>query len=429
MTARDVVLPFAPRRWQVPLLTDPAKRITAVVHRRAGKSTALMWRGIMRAHLNPRRSPPPRTVHVLPFSVQWDRTGLWDQVRAAASAIEGARVRQVERRIVFPSGAVYQTGGLDRPDGWRGGYADEIIVDEYDDLMAGSLVAVVEPMLADHDGVLIRSGTPKGNGQLKRAYDEAGQKAGHSRYLLRYQDTGVLGDAAIARMRAEMSEAEFAQEFECSWDAPKSGSYYGRLLHQAQVEGRITRVPYDPALPVWTAWDLGFDGTAIWFLQPAFGGLVRVVAYWEGVDESLPACARQVVQREWTWKRHLLPHDAAQREKHTESKLTMEQTLNRLGVRPTRIVQRGGISDGINAVQMLLPRMVFDETACEAGLNALRAYGREWNERMGVWRSEPRHDWASHGADALRTFAAGFREQREDGRSVSVTTRYDPHAR
>ena len=34
---------------------------------------------------------------------------------------------------------------------------------------------------------------------------------------------------------------------------------YGNLLSDADDDGRITRVPYDPAYPVHTAWDLGIN--------------------------------------------------------------------------------------------------------------------------------------------------------------------------
>jgi hypothetical protein len=46
-------------------------------------------------------------------------------------------------------------------------------------------------MLADFAGVLVRLGTPKGYGRLKAAYERAGSQPGWSRYLLRWQDTGV----------------------------------------------------------------------------------------------------------------------------------------------------------------------------------------------------------------------------------------------
>ena len=39
------------------------------------------------------------------------------------------------------------------------------------------------------------------------------------------------------------------------------------------------------------------------------------------------------------------------------------------------------------------------------GLRRLRAYRKEWDESRGVWKDRPRHDEASHGADAFLTFA------------------------
>jgi hypothetical protein len=39
------------------------------------------------------------------------------------------------------------------------------------------------------------------------------------------------------------------------------------------------------------------------------------------------------------------------------------------------------------------------------GLRQLRAYRKEWDESRGVWKDRPRHDEASHGADAFITFA------------------------
>ena len=51
----------------------------------------------------------------------------------------------------------------------------------------------------------------------------------------------------------------------------------------------------------------------------------------------------------------------------------------------------------------------FDEHGCADGFKALRAYPRESDEDRGWWKDKPRHDWASHGADALRycVMAAG----------------------
>ena len=420
-----VHLPFVPREWQKDLLDDPAKRIVAVVHRRAGKSTALLWRGL-RTALTCKR-PLPRVVHILPYSVQWTRTGLWDQLVAAAEAIPGCEVRRAGLTVRLSNGGIFQCGGADNQDTWRGGYADLVTIDEYDDTPPTMVPLVIEPMLADRDGTLIRSGTPKGTGLLQTAYERARQTPGdYSCYLLDYTKTHALPAEAISRLRQEMSDEEFQQELCCSFNAPNSGSYYGALMSQADADGRIAIVPHEPTLKVWTAWDLGIDdATAIWFAQVLRSGEWRLIDYLEGSGESLEYYARILGQKGFVYERHLLPHDSEVRELGSgKSRIEM---LHNLGLRPTRVVKLHNVADGINAVRMVLPRAWFDATKCAAGIRALRNYRREWSEKGQTWRSQPVHDHASHGADSFRYLCLGVRE--DVGRPVAEPTwlsQYEP---
>ena len=117
-----------------------------------------MWRGLKRALTDPK--PLPRVVHILPYGVMWARTGLWDQLVRAADVIPGAAVRRSEMAIKLPNGGTYQCGGCDNPDSWRGGAADEAVIDEADDTPPSLVPLVIEPMLADRNGTLVLSGTP-----------------------------------------------------------------------------------------------------------------------------------------------------------------------------------------------------------------------------------------------------------------------------
>lgn len=404
---RQVTLPFTPRAWQRPLLDDPAKRIVAVVHRRAGKSTCLIWKGLKAALTTTK--PLPRVVDILPYSIMWSRTGLWDQLVAAAQHIPGAEIRKSNMSVQFANGGTFQCGGADNQDSWRGGYSDLCILDEYDDMPMSMVPLIVEPMLADRDGTLIRSGTPKGKNLLKEAYDRARHAKDYSSYLLDYTKTQALSDTAIERLKAEMSDEEFAQELLCSFESPNSGSYYGKLMQEAEDEGRITNVPHEPTLKVTTAWDLGVDdSTAIWFLQTLRSGEWRCIDYLEDSGEGLDHYVRLLKQRGYTYDRHILPHDAQVRELGSGKSRT--ETLHSLGLKPTRIIRSHSVADGINAVRMVLPRCWFDAYKCALGIKALRGYRREWNEKAETWRSNPVHDHASHGADAMRYLALGVRE-------------------
>jgi hypothetical protein len=268
---------------------------------------------------------------------------------------------------------------------------------------------VIEPMLADRDGTLVRCGTPKGRGLLQAAYDRARSSPGYSSYLLDHTKTFTLNDEAIARLRQEMSEEEFAQELLCSFEAPNSGSYYGRLMNDAEAEGRIGMVPHDPILKVWSSWDLGIaDSTAIWFAQVSRGGQWRFIDYIESNGEALDYYVRQLQAKPYAYERHLLPHDAEATELGSGRSRT--ETMHGLGLKPTRIVTRHNVADGINAVRMILPKAWFDAERCAIGIRALRNYRREWNENAQTWRSTPVHDFASHGADSMRYMALGVRD-------------------
>lgn len=405
LPTRRIRLPFAPRIWQRALIDDRAARIVAVVHRRAGKSAGLMWRGFRRTMTEAK--PLPRVVHILPFAVMWKRTGLWDQAMLASASIPGATISKGDMAIRFPNGGIWQAGGADNPDSWRGGYADETIIDEFDDTPPSMVPLVIEPMLADRAGVLVRSGTPKGRGLLQAAFDRAAKSPDYSSYLLDYRATGALSDLAIERLRAEMSDEEFAQELECSFDSPNSGSYFGKWMDAAQREGRITRVLYDPALPVYTSWDLGIDdSTAIWWFQISPRGEWRWLRYFEDHDQGLDAYAKLVMQQPYVYRQHLLPHDVEVRELSQQGR-SRRQYLLGLGLRPIQVVAASNPADRVSASRAIMPKSWFDAEGCETGIKQLRAYRRQWNEKMGIWRAEPVRDAATHGADAFGTGVQG----------------------
>lgn len=428
-----IALPFTPRDWQRPFLSMESlaiPRIVLVVHRRAGKSTGVMWRCLMKAATWDRRhllgtsawpaerikaslrDDPPRVVHVLPERVQWARTGLWDRLERAASSIPGASPLKSELRINLPGGRVFQAGGMDNPESWRGGYADEVVEDEADDVTAAGLDMVVEPMLADYLGTRLYAGTPKGNGRLQARFDEAGIDASAVRFLLPHTETGALSDEAVGRLRARLTAEEFAQEMECSFTAPNAGSYYSALMDAAEKEGRITRVPYEPLLPVETWWDLGMeDATAIWFVQRLRTGETRIIDYLESSNEPLGFYASALAARGYSYSVHRLPHDVRVREQGT-GKSRME-VLQGLGVRPIKAGAALPIVDGINAAKMLLPKCWFDAEKTLVGRKWLRRYRREWIEEREVWSSKPVHDASSHAADAFREGAINSQEPRE----------------
>ena len=75
------------------------------------------------------------------------------------------------------------------------------------------------------------------------------------------------------------------------------------------------------------------------------------------------------------------------------------------GIRPRTVQRPVNKVEAIGTARAIFPRCQFDEAGCSVGLKRLKAYRKEWDERSGVWKDRPRHDEASHGADAFLTFA------------------------
>jgi phage terminase large subunit len=186
------------------------------------------------------------------------------------------------------------------------------------------------------------------------------------------------------------------------------GAYYAKLIYDAQQEGRIGKVPHNPRMLVHTAWDLGIgDPTAIWFVQQNFAE-VRLIDYYENSGCGLDHYVKVLRERNYNYGEHILPHDVQHADLSTgKSRL---QTLAELGV-TGRVLNRDSVDDGIAAVRMLLPTCWFDEAKCERGIEALRQYRTEYDDKVMTFKNRPLHDWTSHAADAFRYLARGLPDQ------------------
>lgn len=192
-----------------------------------------------------------------------------------------------------------------------------------------------------------------------------------------------------------------------AFEASVQGAYYASEMARAETEKRITRVPWESDIPVETWWDLGTDDcTAIWFVQRV-GREIRCIDFYQNNGEGLPHYVKVLRERPYAYGKNILPHDVEVQE--LGSGKTRRQTLEALGLRVT-VAPRQPVDDGINAARQILPRCWFDLEKCSEGVKALKAYRRDWNDKMGTWKDDPRHDWASHPADAFRTGAQGSRE-------------------
>tara|TARA_Y100001937_G_scaffold27850_1_gene40155 strand:- start:231 stop:1325 length:1095 start_codon:yes stop_codon:yes gene_type:complete len=351
----------------------------------------------------------------------------WDYIKEYAGKIPGVRFHETELRCDLPTGARISLLGAENPDSLRGIYLDGCVMDEVADMPENVFPEVLRPALSDRKGFCIFLGTPKGHNAFYEKYEEAVANDDWLAAVYRASETGILDQEELDAAKVMMSSDQYAQEFECSWNANVPGAVYGKELEEAQADGRITNVPYNPASKVNTFWDLGVgDSTSIWFTQN-IGRAVHVIDYYEARGEGLPHYCKVLSSKNYLYGEHNAPHDIEVRELGTgksRREIAWDLGLN------FRVVPKLPIEDGIHAAQMLIPRLYFDREKCKYGLECLRQYHRAYNERTRSFRATPVHDYSSHAADAFRYLAVGLREE---GRGVTAPQRqavmdYDPFA-
>jgi hypothetical protein len=373
-----------------------------VTHRRAGKTVACVHE-LQRAAMS---SPlvRPRFAYLAPFMKQ-AKAVAWDYLRAAVAPLRtaGATVHESELRIDYPGGGQVRLYGADNPDALRGIYLDGIVLDENADMDPRVWSEIIRPALVDRRGWATFIGTPKGRNGFFELWRRAQTEDNWFSMMLKASETGLIPESELALARRDLSEEQYAQEFECSFDATVIGSYYGKQLLRAELDKRIGNVPYEPAAMVWTAWDLGIrDATAIWFAQTV-GREIRIIDYYEAAGADLGHYVREINSRPYVYAGHILPHDVQVKEFSTGK--TRLEVLQSLGVRNITLAPSHRIEDGINAVRLFMPKCWFDESKCQRGLDALKLYRSDYDEQLQVLRPGPIHDWTSHAADAFRYLA------------------------
>ncbi len=411
MSKIELPLDWRPRDYQFPLWeylhSGPqgmrGKRASVVWHRRAGKDLFAI------NTIAPETQTRPGLYwHILPTYKQgrkivWNgstKDGRRFLSHFPEQLIEGSN--STEMTLRFKNGSVYQVVGADDPDSLVGPNPIGVIFSEWS-LMNPHVFDLIRPILSENDGWAIFIFTPRGHNFAKDLHDKAAENPKWFSQTLTVDDTHAVSTEAIADEREMgMPEALIQQEYWCSFEAPIEGSYYQNQMIFLSDKNRLTNVPHEPLLPVYTAWDLGMDdATTIWFFQ-IHHHEVRIIDYYENSGEGLPFYAKILDKdhrKEYRYKRHYLPHDVKVRELGTGK--SRYETLKALGIKPTVIPKTESIHDRIDDVRNVLPKCWIDKKRCERGIQCLRSYRKKYDEATQTYSTVPLHDWASHGADAF----------------------------
>ena len=400
----EIVIPYKPREHQLRVheLLDGKRFAVVVAHRRFGKTVAALNHLIREAVLNEKETP--RYAYIAPTYGQAKRVA-WDYLVKYTTPLGGTN-NISELRVDF-WGRRIQLYGSDNPDSLRGQFFDGVIIDEVGDQNPKIWTDIVRPALTDRKGWCLFIGTPKGHNHFKELRDRAEKEDGWGLLEFKASETGVVDETELKAAKNEMGESKFRQEFECSFDAPIEGSYYGEMLNELEEKKHMQEIPREELSRTFTAWDLGMgDSTSIWVAQ-LVGSEVRLLDYYENHGVGLDHYVKWIKDNDYSKAEHILPHDVRVRELGTgKSRLEM---LEDSGLE-VKIAPRMGLDDGIQAVRRLLPRCWFNVPKVQNGLNCLRNYRRDYDEKRKIFYERPLHDWSSHGSDSFRYLALGLDE-------------------
>jgi len=375
-----------------------------VAHRRAGKTVATVNDTIKAAVRDSK--PDARYAYIAPLYNQ-AKDIAWAYLKHYAYPLLADSPNESELRVDLVNGARIRLYGADNPDRLRGIYLDGVILDEFGDMKPAIWTDVIRPALSDRKGWATFIGTPKGKNDFWNLWTEACKSEDWFSLMLKASETGLIDQSELDEARKQMGPDQYEQEYECSFEAAIKGAFYADELRRAAEEGRIGKVPIDRGLQVDTAWDLGVsDSTAVWFVQ-TIGKERRLIDYYESSGVGLDHYAAVLKEKGYLYRDHYFPHDVAIRELSTGK--SRVDTLEHLGIK-ARVGEQSNVMDGINAVRRMLDQCWFDAERCERGIEALKQYRREYDDKLKDWKLRPLHDWTSHGADALRTFATGFKD-------------------
>lgn len=397
----ELSIEYEPREQFVPFHNRSNRFSKIVAHRRAGKTVACIADVVTRATYTAKKNA--RYGYIAPFQRQ-AREIAWTYLKDMTAEI-AIKVKESTLTIELFNGALIQLFGADNPDNLRGLYFDGVILDEFGDMKPSLWEEVVLPTLIDREGWAVFIGTPKGKNHFYDVHVRAENDPDWYGDVLKASQTKIIPAGDLKELQSLMDEEQYAREFECSFDAAVSGTYYAKHIQALEAEGRIFSelAVHDSSLPVMVSSDLGYtDSSSYWFWQERPDGYA-IIDYYENHGEPLDHYFGMLTDKGYNYERIYLPHDARAKSLQT-GRSTIEQFVDYFGQDKVEIVDKQKIQHGIDAVRLILPDCFFSSRT-EEGVECLREYRRTYDETTKVFRDTPLHNWASHGSDAFRYLA------------------------
>lgn len=310
-----------------------------------------------------------------------------------------------DMRITLMNGSTLFVMGATNADALRGANGKIYFFDEFVDIPSG-VIGVVRPITNLNGGKIIIASTPKqdgvSGGTFKRLHEAA--KIRKNQYTCYIPGSRFMTKEQMETLRQEYideygNDFLYNQEILLDWGQSSTASYYGEIMGKKDKDGTIGEWPYNPAYPVYTAWDLGRSDSMVVGSFQFFKGKPRLIERISINGSSMKAMAAELKARPYLYAWHFLPHDG------TVSSLndgrSRIETLHEEGITNVSTLKREGVSVGIGYTEDWLPELLINAGMVGDFSRMVRIYKKKFNPVTGDYVG-PKHDSASHDADMVR---------------------------
>jgi PBSX family phage terminase large subunit len=186
------------------------------------------------------------------------------------------------------------------------------------------------------------------------------------------------------------------------------GAVYKRELKQLDKEGREVEITVPKNAPVHVVLDIG-QTTAGWIVHVnSLKSRIELVDYIEVYGVGVSLLLETLFKRGHSIKSVVLPHDARALSHQTGT--SVEEEYRNLAFKygyEVSVLPKSKWGDNINALRKWFPKLWFNSMTTGMGMDAVRnyEYPNLTNSLGSVDNIKPKHNWASHGTDALKYVA------------------------
>lgn len=389
------------RQWQEEFFKNSKRFNVLVIHRRAWKTVVAIL------HLLTKALESKGFYGYIAPTYRQAKAIAWVILKTQWRKIQWSTYNESELTITLFNWSRIRLFGSDTPDSLRWLDLKWVVFDEYSQQPANIYWEIIFPMINANNGWVIWIWTPKWKNNFYQVYRKGREDNKYYTLLLQASSSWLLTTEQLNAAKDEMTDEEYQQEYECSFDAAIRWAYYNKEIQECRKAWRIKDGLYDPLLPVYTFWDIWIsDYMAIIFVQIHWNS-ARIIDVHQENGKWFQHYAKLIRDKWFDYVTHYFPHDIEVRELTTwQSRLETVRDL--FWVSKVQVLPKLKIMDWISAARNIFHNVWFDESKTELLVEALSLYRQKYDEKRDIFLQQPEHDWTSHFADSFRYFATGY---------------------